>query len=134
MNTAPHPSLAAVTYIVADYDEAIAWFTDKLGFTLVSDDALSETKRWVEVEAEPGGVRLLLAKATTPAQIAAIGEAAGDRVAFFLHTSSFEAKRAAMEAAGVRFEEATRAEPYGKVAVFRDLYGNRWDLLEPAEG
>lgn len=132
MNTAPHPSLAAVTYLVADYDEAIAWFTDKLGFTLVSSNALSETKRWVEVEAEPGGVRLLLAKATTPAQIAAIGEAAGDRIAFFLHTSSFEDKRAAMEAAGVRFEEATRIEPYGKVAVFRDLYGNRWDLLEPA--
>ncbi len=129
----PHAqSLAAVTYLVADYDDAIGWFTGKLGFTLVSDQALSETKRWVEVAAEPGGVRLLLAKATTPAQIAAIGEAAGDRVAFFLHASDLERKRVAMEAAGVRFEEATRHEPYGKVAVFRDLYGNRWDLLEPA--
>jgi uncharacterized glyoxalase superfamily protein PhnB len=103
-----------------------------LGFNLVSDKQLSDAKRWVEVEAEPGGVRLLLAKATTPAQIAAIGEAAGDRVAFFLHTSGLETTRAAMEAAGVHFEEAPRHERYGKVAVFRDLYGNRWDLLEPA--
>jgi len=125
--------LAALTYLVADYDEAIAWFTHKPGFTLMSDEALSDTKRWVEVEAEPGGVRHLLAKDTMPAQIAAIGEAAEDRVAFFLHTSDSETKRAAMESAGVRFEEATRQEPYGKVAVFHDLYGNRWDLLEPAE-
>lgn len=124
--------LAALTYLVADDDEAIAWFTQKLGFTLAGDQALSATKRWVEVAAEPGGVRFLLAEATTPAQIAAIGEAAGRRVAFFLHTCDLAAKRAAMEVAGIRFEEATRHESYGKVAVFRDLYGDRWDLREPA--
>ena len=125
--------LAAVTYLVEDYDAAIAWFTARLGFKLVSDTALSATKRWVEVEAGPGDVRLLLAKATTPAQHAAIGAAAGDRVAFFLYTDDIIAKRAAMESAGVAFVEDIRREPYGKVCVFEDLYGNRWDLLEPAK-
>ena len=124
--------LAAVTYLVTDYDQAISWFTGKLGFKLVSDTTLSDDKRWVEIAADDAGVRLLLAKASTPAQIAAIGEAAGDRVAFFLHTEDFDAKRSQMERAGIRFEEATRHEPYGEVAVFRDLYGNSWDLLEPA--
>ena len=81
--------------------------------------------------AEDGGVKLLLARARGVQQVAAIGASAGDRVGFFLHTTDLETKRARMEHEGVRFEEATRHEPYGKVAVFRDLYGNRWDLLEP---
>lgn len=132
MSDAPHQHLAAVTYLVNDYEEAIAWFTGKIGFTLKNDMQLSDDKRWVEVAAGDTGVRLVLAKATTPAQISSIGEAAGDRVAFFLHTQDLESKRSEMERAGVKFEEGTRHEPYGKVAVIRDLYGNRWDLLEPA--
>ena len=121
--SAPSQTLAAVTYLVADYDEAIAWFK--------TDDDLGDGKRWVEIGAGDGGVKLLLAKAKGVEQVAAIGAFAGDRVGFFLHTSDFDAKRQAMEINGVPFEEDTRHEPYGKVAVFRDLYGNRWDLLEP---
>lgn len=127
----PSQTLAAITYLVADYDEAITWFTRALGFELICDQDLGEGKRWVEISAGDGGVKLLLAKAKGVQQIAAIGAFAGDRVGFFLHTTDLEAKRALMERAGVRFEEDTRHEPYGKVAVFRDLYGNRWDLLEP---
>lgn len=127
----PEQTLAAVTYLVADYDEAIDWFTRTLAFDLLSDQDLGDGKRWVEIRAGESGVKLLLAKAKGVEQVAAIGAFAGDRVGFFLHTTDFEAKRALMERAGVRFEEDTRHEPYGKVAVFRDLYGNRWDLLEP---
>lgn len=129
--SAPSQTLAAVTYLVADYDEAIAWFKTALGFEVLTDDDLGEGKRWVEIGAGDGGLKLLLAKAKGVEQVAAIGAFAGDRVGFFLHTSDFDAKRQAMELAGVPFEEDTRIEPYGKVAVFRDLYGNRWDLLEP---
>jgi catechol 2,3-dioxygenase-like lactoylglutathione lyase family enzyme len=127
----PSQTLAAVTYLVADYDEAIAWFTTALGFDVLTDKDLGDGKRWVEIGAGDGGVKLLLAKAKGVEQIAAIGAFAGDRVGFFLHTDDFDAKRRAMEINGVPFEEDTRHEPYGKVAVFRDLYGNRWDLLEP---
>lgn len=127
----PAQTLAAITYLVADYDEAIDWFTRALGFELISDQDLGEGKRWVEIGAGGGGVKLLLARARGVQQVAAIGASAGDRVGFFLHTTDLETKRARMEHEGVRFEEATRHEPYGKVAVFRDLYGNRWDLLEP---
>ena len=127
----PAQTLAAITYLVADYDEAIDWFTRALGFELISDQDLGEGKRWVEIGAGDGGVKLLLARARGVQQVAAIGASACDRVGFFLHTTDLETKRARMEHEGVRFEEATRHEPYGKVAVFRDLYGNRWDLLEP---
>lgn len=127
----PAQTLAAITYLVADYDEAIDWFTRALGFELISDQDLGSGKRWVEIGAGDGGVKLLLARARGVQQVAAIGASAGDRVGFFLHTTDLETKRAWMEHEGVRFEEATRHEPYGKVAVFRDLYGNRWDLLEP---
>lgn len=123
--------LAAVTYIVRDYDEAISWFTECLGFALVEDFALGGDKRWVLVEAMDGGSRLLLAKADGPEQEAAIGKAAGGRVAFFLYTDDFPRDHAAMEAKGVRFRESPRNEAYGTVAVFEDLYGNGWDLIEP---
>lgn len=122
--------LGLMTLVVRDYDEAITWSTDALGFTVVEDTALSDTKRWVVVGAEGGGARLLLAKADGPKQEAAIGNQAGGRVALFLHTDSFANDHAAMVRAGVQFLEEPRHEPYGSVAVFEDLYGNRWDLLE----
>ncbi len=123
--------MAAITYLVRDYDEAIAWFSYKLGFVLMEDTPLSEKKRWVKVSAGQGGTCLLLAKADGPDQEATIGKAAGGRVAFFLHTDNFAATHARMLAAGVTFREAPRHEVYGSVAVFEDLYGNGWDLIGP---
>ncbi len=122
--------LAAVTYLVRDYDEAIAWFVGALDFVLVEDVTLSDSKRWVLVEAPGGGSRLLLAKADGAEQEAATGHAAGGRVAFFLHTDDFARDHAAMLARGIHFREAPRYEAYGTVAVFEDLYGNGWDLIE----
>lgn len=124
--------LAAVTFLVRDYDEAIAWFTHRLRFRLVEDVAMAEGKRWVVVEAPGGGSRLLLARADGFQQEQAVGSAAGGRVAYFLHTDDFAQDHAAMLANGVHFREAPRHEPYGTVAVFDDLYGNGWDLIQPA--
>ncbi len=124
-------ALAAVTYLVQDYDEAISWFAEKLGFMLIEDTALSDSKRWVKLAAEEGGVCLLLAKAEGTEQVAAIGRAAGGRVAYFLYTDDFAATHARTTAAGVAFRETPRHEPYGTVAVFEDLHGNGWDLIEP---
>ena len=121
--------IGLVTLVVRDYDEAIAWYVNALGFTLV-EDADQGAKRWVTVAPSGGGPRLLLARATTPEQEARIGDQTGGRVGFFLHTDAFDADHARMNAAGVRFLEEPRREPYGSVAVFEDLYGNRWDLLE----
>jgi catechol 2,3-dioxygenase-like lactoylglutathione lyase family enzyme len=122
--------LALVTLVVPDYDEAIAFYTDVLGLKLLEDTDMGAGKRWVVVS--PGeGAGLLLAKAANPAQAAAIGNQTGGRVAFFLHTDSFDADHARMKAAGVRFTEAPREEAYGKVVVLLDLYGNKWDLIEP---
>lgn len=123
--------LTLITYLVRDYDEAIAWFTTALGFNLIEDTRQSETRRWVVVAAPSGGSRLLLARADKPAQQAAIGAQAGGRVAFFLETDNFARDHAAMIAAGVRFRAAPRHEPYGTVAVFDDLYGQGWDLIQP---
>ena len=118
--------------LVRDYDESIAWFVDRLGFTLVEDTRLSATKRWVVIEAPGGGSALLLARTANAAQDEAVGTAAGGRVAFFLHTDAFDREHARLTTAGVRFLETPRDEPYGRVAVFADLYGNRWDLIGPA--
>jgi catechol 2,3-dioxygenase-like lactoylglutathione lyase family enzyme len=125
-------SIATVALVVADYDEAIAWFTTRLGFSLVADTPLGDGKRWVTV-APPGnrGARLLLAKADGEEQSAAIGNQAGGRVSFFLETDDFARDHAAFIAAGVRFLEAPRHEAYGSVAVFEDLCGNKWDLIQP---
>jgi catechol 2,3-dioxygenase-like lactoylglutathione lyase family enzyme len=125
-------SLGHVTCLVRDYDEGIAYFTGKLGFNLVEDTRVSADKRWVLVAPGEGGTRLLLAKATTPAQLASVGNQAGGRVFLFLQTDDFERDHAAMTARGVKFIEAPRHEPYGTVAVFEDLHGNKWDLLEKA--
>jgi catechol 2,3-dioxygenase-like lactoylglutathione lyase family enzyme len=124
--------LAHVALLVRDYDEALAYFVGQLGFRLVEDTPLTPSKRWVLV-APPGAreTALLLARAVGPEQEAAVGRQGGGRVFLFLHTDDSVRGRAAMEARGVRFVEPTREEPYGTVAVFEDLYGNRWDLVEP---
>jgi catechol 2,3-dioxygenase-like lactoylglutathione lyase family enzyme len=118
--------------VVRDYDEAIAWFTGKLGFVLVEDTPLEEGKRWVLVAADAAsGPRLLLARAATPEQAARVGDQTGGRVALFLETDDLAGDFAAMIAAGVRFRRMPKQEAYGIVAVFEDLYGNLWDLIEP---
>jgi len=127
-------SLGAVTLVVRDYDEAIAWYVDAAGFVLVEDTDLGDGKRWVAVAPSADGPRLLLAKASGEAQTARVGDQTGGRVGFFLHTAAFDADHARMKAAGVRFLEEPRREPYGSVAVFEDLYGNKWDLLEKRAG
>jgi catechol 2,3-dioxygenase-like lactoylglutathione lyase family enzyme len=127
-------SLATVAFLVPDYDDAIAWFRDALGFDLIEDAPLGEGKRWVVVAPPAGaGARLLLAKAADARQREAIGLAAGGRVAYFLETDDFERDHAAMSARGVRFLETPRREAYGIVAVFADPWGGRWDLLQPAQ-
>jgi len=118
------------TVVVRDYDEAIAWFTGKLGFTLTEDSDLGHGKRWVTVRPPRGDAGLLLARGANPVQQARIGDQTGGRVAFFLHTDDFARDHAAFTARGVAFVEAPRREEYGMVAVFTDLYGNRWDLVE----
>ncbi|MBT9447404.1 MAG: VOC family protein [Hyphomonadaceae bacterium] len=123
--------IGAFTLLVRDYDEAIAFYVGALGFTLLEDTALSADKRWVRVAPNGGGVALLLAKASTPEQIARIGDQTGGRVGFFLHTDDFARDHAAFVAKGVRFLEEPRSESYGKVAVFSDLYGAKWDLIGP---
>lgn len=124
-------SIATVALVVADYDEAIAFYRDQLGFALVADTPLGGGKRWVLVAPLGGGVRLLLAKADGPEQTARIGDQTGGRVGFFLQTDDFDRDHAAFSARGVKFLEPPRQEAYGSVAVFEDLYGNKWDLIQP---
>lgn len=123
--------LARVTLVVRDYDAALAFFAEGLGFRLVADTRLSDEKRWVVVHPPGGGADILLARTALPAQEARIGDQTGGRVAFFLHTDAFDRDRARIEAAGGRFLEEPRCEPYGTVAKFADPFGNSWDLLEP---
>jgi catechol 2,3-dioxygenase-like lactoylglutathione lyase family enzyme len=124
--------IGLVTLVVADYDEALSWYRDKAGFCVIEDTTLPGGKRWVVVApSADAGARLLLAKADGEAQSARIGDQTGGRVGFFLNTDDFARDHATMVAAGVRFLEAPRHEAYGSVAVFEDLYGNRWDLIGP---
>ena len=124
--------IAMATLVVRDYDEAIGWYRDALGFALLEDTDRGDGKRWVRMAPTgDAGFSLLLARAATPTQAAAIGDQHGGRVGFFLHTDDFARDHARLAAAGARFEEAPRHEAYGSVVVFRDLYGNRWDLIEP---
>lgn len=127
--------VALVTLVVGDYDEAIRFYTEALGFRLVEDAPRPDGSRWVVVEPgaeEAAGTGLLLARAKDEEQRARVGDQTGGRVGFFLHTDDFARDHARMAAAGVTFLEEPRHEPYGTVAVFQDLYGNRWDLLQPA--
>ena len=129
-------NLAHVCLLVRDYDEAIRFFTQSLGFHLVEDspskDREGRDKRWVLV-APPGshGTNLLLAKASNEEESSRIGNQTGGRVFLFLYTDDFWSDHSAMLAKGVRFLRSPREEPYGTVAVFEDLYGNQWDLLQP---
>ena len=125
-------TIALSTFLVRDYDEAIAFFTQKLGFHLIDDTPLSGGKRWVVVSPDDG-TGLLLAKANCAEQASRIGDQTGGRVAYFLHTDDFRRDHQTMVANGIRFTEPPREEPYGTVAVFEDLYGNRWDLLQPMD-
>ncbi len=123
--------IGSIALLVREYDEAIAFYTTQLRFTLVEDTALGDGKRWVRI-APPGATEpcLLLAKATSPAQATCIGNQTGGRVFLFLHTDDFWRDYQDMRARGVVFHEEPRTESYGTVAVFEDLYGNKWDLLE----
>ena len=123
--------LFAVALVVPDYDEAISFYVGTLGFTLDQDEDLGGGKRWVRVS-PPGAAcgSLLLARAVDASQRAAIGNQTGGRVGFFLETDDFERDYLALRDKGVAFEEAPRHEPYGSVAVWRDPFGNRWDLVQ----
>jgi len=129
----PARRFAMTTLVVPDYDAAIAFFCRKVGFALIEDSDLGDGKRWVVLGLPGGGARLLIARAATPGQAEAIGRQTGGRVGFFLETDDIARDHAAMLAAGVIFEDPPRRDPYGWVAVWRDPYGNRWDLIEPAE-
>ncbi len=125
-------SIGAVSLLVRDYDEAISFFTGKLRFRLVEDTPLGAGVRWVLIEAPgPGPTRLLLARAKNREELAAVGRQAGGRVFLFLNTDDFARDHREMVARGVRFAEEPRDEAYGTVAVFEDLYGNKWDLIMP---
>jgi catechol 2,3-dioxygenase-like lactoylglutathione lyase family enzyme len=125
--------IGLVSIVVRDYDEAIQWFTNKLGFHLL-EDTPQDGKRWVAVAPSGGGTALLLAQARGDAQQAVVGGQWAGRVGLFLHTDDFDADYSRMLAAGVRFREAPRHEPYGTVVVFEDLCGNAWDLLQLTTG
>lgn len=126
--------LAHIALVVADYDEAIAFYTKQLNFTLIEDTVISETKRWVLV-APPGsnGSQLLLAKAANEEQASRVGNQTGGRVFLFLYTDNFQRDYTSMLEKGIEFVREPITEPYGTVAVFKDLYGNLWDLIEPKQ-
>ena len=130
-------TLGYVALVVRDYDEALAYFTQSLGFVVIEDsiakDRSGNEKRWVLVRPpDSRGTSLLLARASTPEEASRIGNQTGGRVFLFLHTDDFWRDYSEMQKRGVKFKEAPRQETYGTVAVFEDLYGNKWDLLEPA--
>ena len=130
----PWGGSAHVTLLVPDYDEALAFYVGRLGFELV-EDTPEPTKRWVTVRppgAGPQAATILLARAATPEQRARIGDQTGGRVAFFLHTDDFARDHARFTAAGVEWVRPPIDQPYGTVAVFRDPFGNLWDLIGPA--
>jgi catechol 2,3-dioxygenase-like lactoylglutathione lyase family enzyme len=124
-------TIASVTLVVRDYDEALGFFTGSLGFNVIADTPLAEGKRWILV-APPNshGTSLLLAQASTEEQASRIGNQTGGRVFLFLHTDDFWRDYHQMKARGIKFRETPRDEPYGIIAVFEDLYGNQWDLVE----
>ncbi|HEX2628182.1 MAG TPA: VOC family protein [Chitinophagaceae bacterium] len=126
--------IAQLALVVADYDEAIAFYTKKLHFRLIEDTVLSPTKRWV-VLAPPGsdGCNLLLAKAANEEQSTRVGNQTGGRVFLFLYTDDINRDYAAMQANGIEFVRPIVKEAYGTVTVFKDLYGNLWDLIEPTQ-
>ena len=129
-------TIATITYVVKDYDEAIRFFVEKLGFDLVEDSCRESEqpgKRWVVVKPKgQAGCSLLLARAVGDVQLSAVGNQSGGRVFLFLHTDNFWRDHEAMKAEGIEFIEIPREEAYGTVSVFLDLYGNKWDLIQPS--
>jgi catechol 2,3-dioxygenase-like lactoylglutathione lyase family enzyme len=125
--------IAQIAIVVRDYNEAIQYYTTVLNFELIEDTKLSEEKRWVVVQPKGSnnGCKLLLAKAATPIQEQAIGNQTGGRVFLFLHTDDFDRDYHDYTSKGVTFVRPPIVEAYGKVAVFKDLYGNLWDLIQP---
>jgi len=122
--------LGMITVVVDDYDDAISHYVNDLGFTLIEDTVLTPEKRWVVVSPGSSGAHLLLAKASGDTQTAAIGNSTGGRVAFFLYTDNFTQTYESYLASGVEFTESPRSESFGQVVVFKDRYGNKWDLIE----
>jgi catechol 2,3-dioxygenase-like lactoylglutathione lyase family enzyme len=125
-------AITRVAVVVRDYDEAIAYYTGSLGFELIEDTDLGGGKRWVLVGPRGGrGAALLLARAANPEQLSRVGNQTGGRVFLFLHTDDFRRDHEFMKSRGVTFVEEPRQEHFGTVVVFEDLYGNRWDMIEP---
>jgi uncharacterized glyoxalase superfamily protein PhnB len=123
-------TLGMITMVIDDYDVAISHYVNDLGFTLIEDTVLSAEKRWVVVAPSSQGARILLAKAANEAQMAAIGNSTGGRVGFFMYTTDFNETYEGYKSKGIEFIETPRQEEYGQVVVFKDKYGNKWDLIE----
>jgi catechol 2,3-dioxygenase-like lactoylglutathione lyase family enzyme len=122
-------TFAMMALVVKDYDEAIDFYTKKLGFQLLEDTVLSDVKRWVRVQPSGGGAEILLAKAANAHQESRVGDQTGGRVVLFMHTDDFDAYYAKLQANGVTIIRQPSIESFGKVCVFADLYGNLWDLI-----
>jgi uncharacterized glyoxalase superfamily protein PhnB len=123
-------TLGMITIVIDDYDLAIAHYVHDLSFTLIEDTVRSPEKRWVVVAPSSQGARILLAKAVNEAQVAAIGNSTGGRVGFFMYTTNFNETYEGYKSKGIKFIENPRQEEYGHVVVFKDKYGNKWDLIE----
>ena len=123
-------TLGMIAIVIDDYDSAISHYVDDLGFTLIEDTELSPEKRWVVIAPSPTGAQILLAKASSDEQRAAIGNSTGGRVGFFLYTDNFAETYERYLAHGIEFTETPRQETFGQVVVFKDRYGNKWDLIE----
>jgi uncharacterized glyoxalase superfamily protein PhnB len=123
-------TLGMIAIVIDDYDAAISHFVDDMGFTLVEDKVMSPEKRWVVVAPNKDGAKILLAKAANEQQKAAIGNSTGGRVGFFMYTTNFVETYESYKSRGIEFIETPRQEAYGQVVVFKDKYGNKWDLIE----
>jgi uncharacterized glyoxalase superfamily protein PhnB len=123
-------TLGMIAIVIDDYESAISHYVQELGFTLIEDTTLTPEKRWVVVAPGSEGARILLAKAANEAQMEAIGNSTGGRVAFFMYTTNFNETYASYKSKGIEFIETPRQEAYGQVVVFKDKYGNKWDLIE----
>jgi uncharacterized glyoxalase superfamily protein PhnB len=123
-------TLGMIVIVVDEYDVAISHYVNDLGFTLIEDKEITPEKRWVVVAPSSDGAKILLAKATTEQQRAAIGNSTGGRVGFFMYTTNFVETYEKYKARGIEFVEQPRQEAYGQVVVFKDKYGNKWDLIE----
>jgi len=126
-------TLGMITIVIDEYDAAIKHYVEDLGFTLIEDSTLTPDKRWVVVAPSDQGARILLAKAASETQKAAIGNSTGGRVGFFMYTTEFSQTYELYKSRGIRFIDEPRQESYGRVVVFTDKYGNKWDLIEQNE-